>query len=83
MIFFTNKSCNVIINACQSNPCKNGACNPIGTGYTCTCPFGYTGSTCQTIINNCNSNPCQNNGTCNSFIGGYVKLIIIYSILMK
>ena len=37
-------------NACQNNPCLNGAtCAVTGTGntYICTCRSGYSGTNCQ------------------------------------
>lgn len=41
---FTGTRCQVNIDDCVSNPCKNGGlCHDSVAGYTCECPLGYTG----------------------------------------
>lgn len=38
------QGCKLAENACKSNPCIHGACNPQGTdNYNCICNAGYTG----------------------------------------
>ncbi|CAH1797721.1 unnamed protein product, partial [Owenia fusiformis] len=48
---WTGEFCDVIVDACASNPCLNQAtCNPTDGGYTCLCDFRYTGTHCETFI---------------------------------
>ncbi|XP_031549138.1 uncharacterized protein LOC116286709 isoform X3 [Actinia tenebrosa] len=60
-------------NTCASSPCRNGGTcyNRYNGGYSCSCPYGYTGSQCETSINSCSSNPCRNRGTCQAGVGWY------------
>ena len=38
-----------LVNACNNNPCLNGAtCQSNGNSYTCTCAQFYSGTNCQT-----------------------------------
>ena len=41
---------NISVLSCASGPCNNGGTcvDVIGSGFTCTCPPGFTGSECQT-----------------------------------
>lgn len=52
-------------NACQRQPCQNGAtCKGIDfKNYTCECPAGFHGDKCENEINACFINPCLN-GAC-------------------
>ncbi|CAF1055170.1 unnamed protein product, partial [Didymodactylos carnosus] len=63
---FSGISCALGMNACYSNPCKNGGqCVNSSTGtYQCQCLSPYAGTNCDTLINVCTPNPCKNNGTC-------------------
>nr|XP_054763263.1 sushi, nidogen and EGF-like domain-containing protein 1 [Lytechinus pictus] len=37
--------CSVAINACDPDPCFNGAtCNDLQSSFTCTCPDGFGGT---------------------------------------
>lgn len=48
--------CNIDVNECISNPCKNrGTCTNTLGGFMCSCRAGYTGLTCETDINDCAS----------------------------
>ncbi len=66
------KSCQIMINSCQSSPCLNGLCSQFGDGFVCICSFGYTGVRCDQLVNYCSSAPCTNGGTCANQVGGYV-----------
>lgn len=52
-------------NACQRQPCQNGAtCKGVAfKNYTCECPAGFHGDKCENEINACFINPCLN-GAC-------------------
>ncbi|XP_056004929.1 slit homolog 2 protein-like isoform X2 [Ostrea edulis] len=52
-------------NACQKDPCLNGAtCKSIDfKNFTCACPAGFHGDKCENEINACFINPCRN-GVC-------------------
>ncbi|CAJ1081013.1 hyaluronan-binding protein 2-like [Xyrichtys novacula] len=52
-------------NACQSNPCFNGAsCLPKSdTEFTCICPYPYVGKRCQKMKNICANVTCGH-GNC-------------------
>ncbi|XP_071853924.1 uncharacterized protein [Apostichopus japonicus] len=39
--------CNVLPTPCFGDPCVNGDCVPVQTGFTCICYDGYTGNTCE------------------------------------
>lgn len=54
MLLATGQLCNVDINECMPNPCKNrGICTNTLGGYVCSCRAGYTGPNCETDINDC------------------------------
>lgn len=41
--------CDMAIDACDPNPCFNGAtCNDLQSSFTCTCPDGFGGASCET-----------------------------------
>ncbi|XP_033110813.1 fibropellin-3-like isoform X1 [Anneissia japonica] len=65
--------CCVVTTACTSAPCLNGgACSVTSTGYSCSCPSGYTGTRCETVVTTaCASAPCLNGGTCSLTSFGY------------
>ena len=54
-------------NACNSDPCQNGATCQLETldTYKCHCPTGFRGTQCQ-MIDHCASQPCRNGATCKS-----------------
>ncbi|XP_044577360.1 protocadherin-like wing polarity protein stan isoform X2 [Cotesia glomerata] len=69
--------CDMEVNLCFSNPCKNGGtCKRKEGGYTCICDDNYTGDNCQLSLNqsnicaashttdNNNYNVCKNNAKC-------------------
>uniref|UniRef100_A0A8B9LFM0 Neurogenic locus notch homolog protein 1 n=1 Tax=Astyanax mexicanus TaxID=7994 RepID=A0A8B9LFM0_ASTMX len=62
-------TCNINIDDCALNPCRNGGtCVDGVNSFTCLCPDGPN---CQTNINECASNPCLNQGTCIDDVAGY------------
>lgn len=71
---FTGDHCEINVNECLSNPCKNkGQCIDGINNYTCNCDnTGYTGPTCELDIDECDTNPCINQGYCFNYYGTYV-----------
>ena len=60
---FTGTLCELEINECDPEPCTNGGiCTDLLNGFTCQCPFPYSGTTCQQLP--CDSFPCLNQGKC-------------------
>lgn len=57
--FFLGQTCEVDINECVKNPCRNDAIcqNSIGS-YKCSCKSGYTGRNCETDIDDCKPSKC-------------------------
>jgi len=52
---FTGKTCEVMIDSCESNPCQNGGrCLPHAGGYTCACPDKVIDDCCCHGV----KNPC-------------------------
>ncbi|XP_070564995.1 neurogenic locus notch homolog protein 1-like isoform X2 [Ptychodera flava] len=69
---YIGASCDVQIDECLSNPCKNGAaCQDDEDGFICDCPPGYEGETCSDEINECSGDPCQNSVICHDEIARY------------
>lgn len=60
-------------NACDSDPCMNGATCQLLTldTYVCQCPSGYRGDQCE-LVDHCASKPCRNGATCHSPGNTYV-----------
>ena len=56
-----------VANACDSDPCLNGATCQLVTldTYRCQCPSGYRGEHCEKV-DHCASKPCRNGATCHS-----------------
>ena len=70
---FTGKNCEVPLNDCSAQPCKNGGtCQLGGNGFSCLCKPGFTGLTCDININECSSNPCKFGSTCVDGVDGFV-----------
>ncbi|KAK3572019.1 hypothetical protein QTP86_022249 [Hemibagrus guttatus] len=70
---FGPAGCTQIIDTCgTNNPCVNGQCENMASGYICHCDPGWTGRNCDQNVNECASNPCQNGGTCTDGINGYI-----------
>nr|XP_028567204.1 sushi, von Willebrand factor type A, EGF and pentraxin domain-containing protein 1 [Podarcis muralis] len=53
-----------VFHECFLEPCKNGTCKHVGSGYICICFPGYEGLKCETDIDECKSHPCLNKGIC-------------------
>lgn len=60
----------VVIGACMSEPCLNGAIcfeDVNGENFFCSCTADWQGPTCaEPLQNNCDPNPCMNGGACTS-----------------
>lgn len=70
---FTGHRCEINIDDCASNPCRNaGTCVDGANDYTCTCTLGYTGKDCGVRSDACSLYPCQNGGTCFTHFSGPV-----------
>ncbi|XP_013797015.2 cubilin [Apteryx mantelli] len=64
--------CSPLSDICQlQNPCANGQCLAMISGYFCVCNGGWMGPNCTENIDECASNPCQNGGSCTDGVGGY------------
>jgi hypothetical protein len=62
---FSGIRCEINIDECATEPCRNGALCIDGINqFYCQCASGYTGSLCEIDFNECSSSPCQNNGSC-------------------
>ncbi|RWS31601.1 fat-like cadherin-related tumor suppressor, partial [Leptotrombidium deliense] len=76
---FDGRFCEIDIDYCRSNPCKNsGTCiNLYGSNcrdsscFKCNCQPQHIGSLCE-IQKYCNPNPCENNGVCEESFNGIV-----------
>ena len=69
---FTGVDCDVNLDDCVGDPCKNGATCVDGVqSHVCVCASGYTGTECAEDINECASAPCENDGTCIDAVAGF------------
>ena len=46
-IIYQYMNCFLALNPCSSNPCQNGTCSSLASGYKCTCHSGYSGVNCD------------------------------------
>lgn len=72
---WTGENCEVELDPCSPNKCKNGLCNPSTNflDFSCSCELGYTGRLCDEDINECHqSSPCRNGGVCINTNGSYI-----------
>ncbi|KAH3779258.1 hypothetical protein DPMN_157058, partial [Dreissena polymorpha] len=82
---YQGKKCEININECRPNPCKNGdieicSSTPCENGakcvdgvasFTCICKSGWQGDRCHLDLNECASSPCKNATTCNNLPDAY------------
>ncbi|KAM9316127.1 mucin-4-like [Gastrophryne carolinensis] len=71
---FTGPTCNVDIDECLSNPCRNGAtCNDLINSFTCQCAAGFTGRFCEMDVDECKNGQsrCSSNAICTNKPGSY------------
>lgn len=68
---FTGTHCEVDINECYSNPCKNGAtCEDAANSYRCHCPQPqpgqqpWGGDHCDVLLLGCRQHLCQHGADC-------------------
>lgn len=65
----TGVNCEVEIDECESNPCRNGAtCHDLIAMYSCECLPGFDGINCEVDLDECASQPCQNKAVCHDMI---------------
>uniref|UniRef100_F1KQP1 Neurogenic locus Notch protein n=1 Tax=Ascaris suum TaxID=6253 RepID=F1KQP1_ASCSU len=58
------------VDHCAEEPCADGVCIHLASGYKCTCPIGLRGSRCELDVNECLSSPCVR-GRCVNEMGSY------------
>ncbi|XP_034944720.1 protocadherin-like wing polarity protein stan isoform X2 [Chelonus insularis] len=59
--------CDMEVNLCYSNPCKNGGtCKRKESGYTCICNPNFTGNNCEVSVDKgvCNPDICRGGSKC-------------------
>lgn len=60
---FGGTHCEIDIDECSPNPCKNGGlCTDGINGFNCTCLHGWRGDNCEKTY--CALSPCENGGNC-------------------
>ncbi|XP_008557612.1 protocadherin-like wing polarity protein stan [Microplitis demolitor] len=65
--------CDMEVNLCFSNPCKNyGTCQRKEGGYTCICGPNFTGDNCQVSLDEgvCTADICKGESKCLGKLGG-------------
>ncbi|KAK0088102.1 hypothetical protein PV325_013198 [Microctonus aethiopoides] len=65
--------CDMEVNLCYSNPCKNGGtCQRKESGYTCVCNPNFTGINCEVSLDNgiCTDDICKGESQCVAKSGG-------------
>ncbi|KAI3388522.1 hypothetical protein SNEBB_002757 [Seison nebaliae] len=71
---YEGERCEIKIDFCQHNKCRNGYCQVIDNNYICRCDDGWNGRFCDKKIDYCEANKCKNNSTCQidlSFVEKY------------
>ena len=62
---FKGSSCNILKNACLSNPCmNNGTCDSLNNGFKCICGKNFYGKNCENKVDLCKGFNCSGNGNC-------------------
>ena len=58
-LLFIGKDCDVNINECESNPCKNnGTCIDEIAKFSCACQPGFTSNLCEVNVDECQVGGC-------------------------
>ena len=66
-------NCQVNIDDCEDNDCKNGAmCMDGIQTYMCLCQPGFSGDLCQTDVDECLSNACLNSALCIDLVNEFM-----------
>ncbi|XP_043922135.1 von Willebrand factor D and EGF domain-containing protein [Protopterus annectens] len=68
---FEGQFCQVVTDACSSNPCGSGRCINGINSYSCECTTGLRGKNCQEDIDECKTNPCFAGVICSNTFGSY------------
>ncbi|XP_030638748.1 slit homolog 1b [Chanos chanos] len=71
---FKGRHCEIIVNACVSNPCANGGtCHSEEEkkGFSCSCAHGFDGQFCEVDVDECEDHTCENGATCVDGAGNY------------
>ncbi|VDM39507.1 unnamed protein product [Toxocara canis] len=66
---FMGEKCDQV-DHCADEPCADGVCISLASGFKCTCPIGLRGSRCEIDVNECLSSPCIR-GRCINEVGRY------------
>ncbi len=62
-VFFSGTVCEIDIDECENNMCRNGAACVDGQGeYFCECRAGYEGPLCQFVSNPVRGNTSESTG---------------------
>lgn len=68
--------CNVEVDECSSNPCRNGGtCVDEENGFHCLCPAGFHEPYCYSHVDVCSNSPCVH-GVCREDPNGYQPAFI-------
>ena len=67
---YTGENCETNIYECELNPCVNGYCSGVVSGYEYTCSEGFIGMNCENNIDECEFADC-NHGRCKDEVNGF------------
>ena len=62
--FLIGNLCQFNIDECASDPCNQGDCIDLASGYECVCDTQWSGENCDVYLDPCGFTPCQNGAQC-------------------